>query len=100
MNSYAKFGGAARRHFSAICEKPMGAHVPPGRARVKGTFDEVPHHLTLTLKVKVKSGHSLSPDYVRTNLSPLRRIFVNGKKIAESLFPLLKDSCPILKLPL
>ena len=24
MNSYAKFGGAARRHFSAICEKPMG----------------------------------------------------------------------------
>ena len=38
MNSYAKFGGAARRHFSAICEKPMGgAHMcpPPGRARVK-----------------------------------------------------------------
>ena len=36
MNSYAKFGGAARRHFSAICEKPMGgAHMcPPGRARV------------------------------------------------------------------
>ena len=30
MNSYAKFGGAARRHFSAICEKPMGGtHVPP-----------------------------------------------------------------------
>ena len=24
MNSYAKFGGAARRHFPAICEKPMG----------------------------------------------------------------------------
>ena len=24
MNSYAKFGGAARRHFSVICEKPMG----------------------------------------------------------------------------
>ena len=38
MNSYAKFGGAARRHFSAICEKPMGGgHIcaPPGRARVK-----------------------------------------------------------------
>ena len=36
MNSYAKFGGAARRRFSAICEKPMGAHMcPPGRARVK-----------------------------------------------------------------
>ena len=37
MNSYAKFGGAARRHFSAICEKPMGeggTYVPPGRARV------------------------------------------------------------------
>ena len=36
MNSYAKFGGAARRHFFAICEKPMGGgtHVPPGRARV------------------------------------------------------------------
>ena len=37
MNSYAKFGGAARRHFSAICEKPMGGHIcaPPGRARVR-----------------------------------------------------------------
>ena len=39
MNSYAKFGGAARRHFSAICEKPMGGGgtyvPPPGRARVK-----------------------------------------------------------------
>ena len=34
MNSYAKFGGAARRYFSAICEKPMGGtYVPPGRAR-------------------------------------------------------------------
>ena len=30
MNSYAKFGGAARRHLSAICEKPMGGtYVPP-----------------------------------------------------------------------
>ena len=39
MNSYAKFGGAARRHFSAICEKPMGAHMcPPGRARVNKLF--------------------------------------------------------------
>ena len=43
MNSYAKFGGAARRHFSAICEKPMGGHIcapPPGRARVNpiGTY--------------------------------------------------------------
>ena len=40
MNSYAKFGGAARRRFSAICEKPMGTHiyVPPGRARVKENF--------------------------------------------------------------
>ena len=38
MNSYAKFGGAARRRFSAICEKPLGGgHLcaPPGRARVK-----------------------------------------------------------------
>ena len=38
MNSYAKFGGAARRHFSAICEKPMGGHIcapPSGCARVK-----------------------------------------------------------------
>ena len=36
MNGYAKFGGAARRAFSAICEKPMegGTYVPPGRARV------------------------------------------------------------------
>ena len=32
MNSYGKVGGSARRHFPAICEKPMGAHmyVPPG----------------------------------------------------------------------
>ena len=30
MNSYAKFCGAARRHFYAICEKPMGgAHMCP-----------------------------------------------------------------------
>ena len=37
MNSYAKFGGAARRHFSAICEKPMGGggHIcaPPPAVR-------------------------------------------------------------------
>ena len=39
MNSYAKFGVAARRHFSAICEKPMGGgHIcAPGRARVNDT---------------------------------------------------------------
>ena len=24
MNIYAKFSGAARRHFPAICEKPIG----------------------------------------------------------------------------
>ena len=30
MNSYANFGGAARRHVSAISEKPMGGtYVPP-----------------------------------------------------------------------
>ena len=29
MNSYAKFGGTARRHFSAICEKPMGGTMCP-----------------------------------------------------------------------
>ena len=34
MNSYTKFGGAARRHFSAICEKPMGGtYVPPPAVR-------------------------------------------------------------------
>ena len=35
MNSYAKFGGAARRRFSrAICEKPMGGtYVPPPAVR-------------------------------------------------------------------
>ena len=34
MNSYAKFGGAARRHFSAICEKPMGGtYVTPPAVR-------------------------------------------------------------------
>ena len=29
MNSYAKFGGAARCHFPAICDKPMGTHMFP-----------------------------------------------------------------------
>ena len=30
IRGYAKFSGAARRHFPAICEKPMGgAYVPP-----------------------------------------------------------------------
>ena len=29
MNRYAKFGGAARRHFSGICETPMGVHMCP-----------------------------------------------------------------------
>ena len=29
MNSYAKFGGASRHHFSAICEKPMGGTYVP-----------------------------------------------------------------------
>ena len=36
LNSYAKFGGAARRHFSAIWEKPMGGgHIcaPPPAVR-------------------------------------------------------------------
>ena len=50
MNRNAKFGGAARRHFSAICEKPMGGggHMPPpGRARVnlrpaEGLFEHPP----------------------------------------------------------
>ena len=38
LNSYGKFGGATRRRFFAICEKPEGGGVdirPPGRARVK-----------------------------------------------------------------
>ena len=40
MNSYAKFGGAAHRHFPAICEKTDGGqYVPPGRARVTQTQD-------------------------------------------------------------
>ena len=34
MNSYAKFGAAARRHFFGICEKPMGrAHMCPPAVR-------------------------------------------------------------------
>ena len=33
MNSYAKFGGAAPRHFPAICEKPMEAHMCPPSVR-------------------------------------------------------------------
>ena len=38
LNSYGKFGGATRRRFFAICEKPEGGGAdnrPPGRARVK-----------------------------------------------------------------
>ena len=38
LNSYGKFGGASRRRFFAICEKPEGGGVisaPPGRAQVK-----------------------------------------------------------------
>ena len=40
-NSYWKFGGAARRRFPAIAEKPPGGRLnapPPGRARVKAYF--------------------------------------------------------------
>ena len=48
MNSYAKFGGAARRHFSAICEKPMGGtYVPPGRARVKSQKTQAHKYVNL-----------------------------------------------------
>ena len=40
LNSYGKFGGATRRRFFAICEKPEGGggadnRPSPGRARVK-----------------------------------------------------------------
>ena len=39
-NSYAKFGDAARHHFPAICEKPMGGGdiCAPGCARIKPSF--------------------------------------------------------------
>ena len=33
MNSYAKYGGASRRRYYAICEKPMGAHMCPPAVR-------------------------------------------------------------------
>ena len=49
MNSYAKFGGAARRHFSAICEKPMGGggtYVPP--PAVRGLHPSIPMATTKT----------------------------------------------------
>ena len=41
INSYAKFGGAARHHFPVICEKPMGgAHMcPPAVRGLKGPLD-------------------------------------------------------------
>ena len=39
MNSYAKFCGAARRHFPAICEKSLGGtYVPP--PAVRGLYNE------------------------------------------------------------
>ena len=46
-NRYAKFGGAARRRFPAICEKPEGGGgrktAPPGPARVKSQMLLIMH---------------------------------------------------------
>ena len=62
MNSYAKFGVAARRHFSAICEKPMGAHMcPPGRARVKKCLKKLSKNDNIIFICKEISNDNQSP---------------------------------------
>ena len=50
LNSYGKFGGATRRRFYAICEKPYGGveiNPPPAGARVKSSS---PTHMMLGRK--------------------------------------------------
>ena len=75
MNSYFKFGGAARRHFSAICEKPMGGggtYVPPGRARVKCTSlpNTTPRHIKSIMRVWTLSRRHES---LYTRVPPLQK---------------------------
>ena len=56
MNSYAKFGGAARRHFSAISEKPMGGHIcaPPAVRGLKAK--QIHINITLFYEILLDSG--------------------------------------------
>ena len=51
MHSYAKFGGAARRHFFCYLRKTDGGHIcaPPGRARVNDATLLTKGYFTLIL---------------------------------------------------
>ena len=59
LNSYGKFGGATRRRFFAICEKPEGGGriSAPGRAQVKRYGRKISLDMTLGISSQVK-GHS------------------------------------------
>ena len=53
LNSYGKFGGATRRRFFAICEKPQGGGLksnPPAGARVN-ILDQMPWSSSSHLRV-------------------------------------------------
>ena len=76
MNRYAKFGGAARRHFS-ICEKPMGGggtyvpprpcagirHTAPEDTNHRGTCSRI--HCSHTATAAGQSAHSDSQELLR-----------------------------------
>ena len=64
MNSYAKFGGDARRRYYAICEKPMGGtYVPPSRARI-GIITYFP------LKAKLMFHTLINTDFCQLGCRP------------------------------
>ena len=70
MNSYAKFGGAARRRFSAICEKPMGGgtYVPP--PAVRGLIK----HIRMFFSKEVGLGQPPSQISLEESLDPQVKI--------------------------
>ena len=62
MNSCAKNGGAPRRRFPAIGEKPEGGvQTPPGPARVKHVHDvrtEKPYFMEFSIKLTMTNDSS------------------------------------------
>ena len=60
MNSYAKFGGAARRRFSAICEKPMGGAPMCPPPAVRGLISSVKNSTAYTIIISLHE-HSVTP---------------------------------------
>ena len=77
LNSYGKFGGATRRRFFAICEKPEGGcdiRPPPGRAR--GIGNSARDH-----KPELKTGLSktkLLPNGALGSIEIPRRVLTTG----------------------